>query len=55
MGGTPEQMADAYAASSVMAHVDGVQGALLLVHGLGGQMGQFNYEVVERLAADDGG
>ena len=25
---------------------------LLLVHGLGGQMGQFNYDVVERLAAD---
>lgn len=34
MGGTPEQMPDAYTASSVMAHVDGIQGALLLVHGL---------------------
>jgi len=34
MGGTPEQKPDAYAASSVMAHVDGIQGALLLVHGL---------------------
>merc|ERR1719213_1202392 len=34
MGGTLEQKPDAYTASSVMAHVDGIQGALLLVHGL---------------------
>ena len=34
MGGTPEQRPDEYAASSVFAHVDGIEGALLLVHGL---------------------
>ena len=34
MGGTPAERPEAYAASSVMAHVEGVEGALLLVHGL---------------------
>ena len=33
-------------------HEQGAGPVLLLVHGLGGQMGQFNYGVVERLAAD---
>lgn len=33
-------------------HEQGSGPVLLLVHGLGGQMGQFNYGVVERLAAD---
>jgi len=34
MGGTPDSMADAYAESSVMAHVDGIEGAIMLVHGM---------------------
>ena len=34
MGGTPEEHPEAYEASSVMAHVGGIEGALLLVHGL---------------------
>jgi len=32
--GTPENNAEGYRASSVMAHVDGIRGSLLLVHGL---------------------
>lgn len=34
MGGTPQDLPEAYAASSVMEHVEGIEGALLLVHGL---------------------
>jgi len=34
MGGTPQSAPAAYERSSVMSHVDGVEGALLLVHGL---------------------
>jgi len=34
MGGTPADRPDDYAASSVMSHVDGIEGALMLVHGL---------------------
>jgi len=33
-GGTPSSVPEAYAASSVMSHVGGLEGALLLVHGL---------------------
>jgi len=34
MGGTPQSAPEAYERSSVMTHVDGLEGALLLVHGL---------------------
>ena len=34
MGGTPSTQPEAYAQSSVMAHVDHIEGALLLIHGL---------------------
>jgi dipeptidyl-peptidase-4 len=34
MGGTPQSHPAEYDASSVMTHVAGVQGALMLVHGL---------------------
>ena len=32
--GTPQSNPDGYARSAVMAHVDGIDGSLLLVHGL---------------------
>ena len=32
--GTPAENAEGYARSAVMTHVDNIQGALLLVHGL---------------------
>lgn len=34
MGGTPQSVPEAYEKSSVMSHVDGIEGALMLVHGL---------------------
>jgi len=34
MGGTPAELPDAYAQSAVMSHVENIEGALLLVHGL---------------------
>lgn len=34
MGGTPEGLPEAYEQSSVMTHAHGIEGALLLVHGL---------------------
>jgi len=34
MGGTPEELPDAYAQSAVMSHVENIEGALMLVHGL---------------------
>ena len=34
MGGSPDTSPDAYELASVFAHVGGIEGALLLVHGL---------------------